>query len=315
MDSPREVWPALPLEEWRDTDATLHLWTQIVGKVRMARTPWINHSWHVPLYVTARGLTTSPIPHDTRAFEIDFDFIDHGLVIKASDGAERTLPLRPQSVAEFYAAVMGELDRMGLGVKINPLPNEIPDAIPFDKDREHATYDAAAAQRFWRILVQSDRVLREFRARFIGKVSPIHFFWGSFDLAVTRFSGRPAPPHPAGFPNIPDWVVREAYSHEVSSAGFWPGGEPHPFPLFYCYAYPEPAGFADAPLKPEGAFYSKELREFVLPYEVVRTSKTPDATLHAFLQSTYEAAANSGAWDRAALEREPPRRPVHAARA
>jgi hypothetical protein len=307
MDRSKEVWPALPLEEWQETDKTLHRWMQIVGKVRLMQTPWINHSWHVPFYVTVRGLSTSPIPHQTREFEMEFDFLEHQLVIQASDGAHSRLPLRPQSVAAFYAAVMAELDRMDLHVDIHPTPNEVPDAVPFSKDHAHASYDPDAAQRMWRILVQSERGFREFRARFIGKTSPIHFFWGGFDLALTRFSGRPAPRHPGGIPNFPDWVAREAYTHEVSSAGFWPGGDPHPFPLFYSYAYPEPAGFAEAPVLPEGAFYSKELREFVLPYDVVRTSKTPDATLDSFLQSTYDAAANLGNWDRAALERKPPR--------
>jgi hypothetical protein len=307
MSTPQDAWPALPLEEWRDTYATLHLWTQIVGKIRLVQTPWINHSWSVPFYVTARGLSTSPIPHGTRLFEIEFDFVDHELSIEASDGARSRMPLRPQSVASFYESLMAELDRLGLPVTISTLPNEVADPIPFPEDRTHASYDADAAQRLWRILLQVDRVFREFRARFIGKTSPIHFFWGAADLAVTRFSGRSAPQHPGGVPHLPDWVAREAYSHEVSSAGFWPGGEPHPYPLLYSYAYPEPPGYAEAPVLPKETFYSKDLREFVLPYDAVRTASSPDTTLLSFLQSTYEAAANLAAWDRAGLEREPPR--------
>ena len=297
------VWPELPLEAWQDTAATLHLWTQIVGKIRLARTPWINHSWHVPLYVTSRGLTTSPMPYGAGTFDIDFDFIDHRVVIRTSGGREGAVTLRPQSVSAFHRALFEELDRLGLAVTIHGSPNEVDPAIPFAEDETHAAYDAEFAHRFWLALLQADRVLRDFRASFIGKCSPVHFFWGSFDLAVTRFSGRPAPPHPGGIPNLPDRVVREAYSHEVSSAGFWPGGGPHPFPLFYSYAYPEPAGFAGAPVRPDGAFYSRDLREFVLPYDAVRTAASPDRALLAFLQSTYEAAAGLGGWDRAALER------------
>jgi Family of unknown function (DUF5996) len=265
--------------------------------------PWINHSWHVPLYVTARGLTTSPIAHGARAFEIDFDFVEHRLVIRASDGAAGELKLRPQSVASFYEELLGELDRLGLGVVIHAKPCEVQVAIPFAEDHQHASYDPEYANRFWRVLVQADRVFQQFRARFIGKNSPIHYFWGSCDLAVTRFSGRPAPAHPGGVPNLPDWVAREAYSHEVSSAGFWPGGGPHPFPLFYSYAYPEPEGFNAVKVQPEGASYSTDLREFILPYDVVRKAARPDQVLLDFLQSTYEAAANLGRWDRPALER------------
>jgi hypothetical protein len=279
------------------------MWSQIVGKVRLVQTPWINHSWHVTLYVTSRGLTTSPIPHGATTFQIDFDFIDHELLIQTSGGAVRKLPLRPQPVADFYAELMGELERLGVGVRIRTRPNEVAEAIPFEEDRRHAAYDAAYAGRFWRALAQADRVLKRFRAGFIGKCSPVHFFWGSFDLAVTRFSGRPAPPHPGGVPNLPDWVAREAYSHEVSSCGFWPGGGPLPFPLYYAYAYPEPEGFREAPLRPGGAFYSPELREFVLPYDEVRRAGSPDAVLLEFVQSTYEAAADSARWDRTALER------------
>jgi hypothetical protein len=296
-------WPRLPYDAWADVYATLHLWTQIVGKVRLSRTPWINHSWHVPLYVTASGLTTSPVPDGGRTFQIDFDFLDHTLVIATSDGAERVLPLRAQTVADFHGELLGELEGLGIGVSIHGRPNEVEEAIPFAEDRTHAAYEPDAAERFWRTLVQSDRLLQRFRAPFTGKCSPVHFFWGSFDLAVTRFSGRPAPPHPGGIPNLPDWIAREAYSHEVSSAGYWPGGGPHPFPLYYSYAYPEPPGFASADIPVDGAFYSTELREFVLPYDAVREAADPDRALLAFLESTYAAAASLGGWDRKALER------------
>ena len=256
------------------------------------------------LYVTARGLTTSPIPCGTRTFQIDFDFIDHRLAIESSDGGRRVLPLEPQSVAAFYARLMEALGALDLRVHIHRKPNEVPEPIRFDRDETHRAYDAEYANRFWRALVQADRVLKQFRARFIGKCSPVHFFWGAPDLAVTRFSGRRAPQHPGGVPNLPDWVARDAYSHEVSSCGFWPGGGPTPYPAFYAYAYPEPAGFAEAKGKPEGAFYSTELREFLLPYDRVRLSDAPDECLLAFLQSTYEAAANLAGWDRLALEQQ-----------
>jgi hypothetical protein len=298
-----EPWPSLPLEAWSDTYATVHLWSQIVGKIRLAQSPWLNHSWHVTLYVTARGLTTSPIPHGARAFQIDFDFVDHQLTIESSDGRRRALPLEPQPVAAFYQLLMSELDELGLRVRISKKPNEIANPIRFDRDEAPRKYDREYANRFWRVLVQADRVFKDFRTRFIGKCSPVHFFWGSPDLAVTRFSGRRAPEHPGGIPNLPDWVTREAYSHEVSSCGFWPGGGGTPYPAFYAYAYPEPAGFSDAPVKPRGAFYSQELREFLLPYERVRESEHPDETLLEFLQTTYEAAATLGRWDRGALER------------
>ena len=304
-DTLRDAWPALPFAAWRDTCATLQLWTQVVGKVRLAQTPWLNHSWHVPLYVTARGLTTSPIPHRHRIFQIDFDFIDHRLRIDSSDGAQRQLSLQPQSVADFHSAVMRALADIGIEVTIDRMPNEIAGAIPFDEDREHASYDAVYAQRFWRILVQADRVLKAFRTGFIGKASPVHFFWGSFDLAVTRFSGRRAPPHPGGVPNLADAVVREAYSHEVSSVGFWPGGGAIDYPAFYAYAYPEPTGFRTAEVRPEAAFYSTDLGEFILPYDAVRTAAAPDATLLDFAQSTFDAAAGAGHWDRAALDCSP----------
>ena len=299
-----EAWPSLPLEEWKDTYATLHMWTQIVGKIRFAQTPWINHSWHVTLYVTSRGLTTSPIPYGEKTFELDFDFIDHRLVIETSGGDVRVIELRPRSVADFYSEVMSTLRDLGLDIRIHTLPNEVADPVPFEKDEQHASYDPDYANRFWRILVQTDRVFKEFRARFIGKCSPVHFFWGSFDMAVTRFSGRTAPPHPGGVPHLPDVVAREAYSHEVSSCGFWPGGGPVPYPVFYSYAYPAPEGFKDAPVKPSGAFYSTDLGEFILPYDEVRKAGQPGEMLLDFLQSTYEAAANLAKWDRHALERD-----------
>ena len=298
-----DAWPSLPLEAWSDTYATLHLWTQIVGKIRLARSPRLNHSWNVTLYVTARGLTTSPIPYDTRTFQIDFDFIGHQLSVQSSDGRAGALPLEPQPVAAFYRRLMDELGKLDLPVKINMKPNEVADPIPFDRDEKHRAYDPEYAHRFWRILAETDRVLKRFRARFIGKASPVHFFWGAPDLAVTRFSGRRAPAHPGGVPNLPDAVAREAYSHEVSSLGWWPGGGPIPYAAFYSYAYPEPAGFAQASVQPDGAFYSTDLKEFLLPYDVVRNSPSPDDTLLAFAQTTYEAAANLAGWDRASLER------------
>jgi hypothetical protein len=301
--SPWEPWPSLPLEAWTETCATLHLWTQIVGKVRLAQSPWVNHSWHVTLYVTASGLTTSPIPHGTRTFQIDFDFLRHRLILQSSDGGAGGFALEPQSVAAFYRRLMAEMEKLELQVDIHRLPNEVVDPIRFDQDEVHRAYDPEYANRFWRILVQSDRVFKEFRARFIGKCSAVHFFWGAPDLAVTRFSGRRAPEHPGGIPNLPDWVTRDAYSHEVSSCGFWPGGGPVPYAAFYSYAYPEPDGFSAAPLKPGAAFYSSDLREFILPYDAVRQSESPDGTLLEFLQSTYEAAANLARWDRGSLER------------
>ena len=306
-ESLHEQWPSLPLETWSGTYAAVHLWTQIVGKIRLAQSPWLNHSWHVTLYVTPRGLSTSPIPHGDRTFQIDFDFVDHALTIQASDGRSRALPLRPESVAAFYGQLMKELDALDLRVRISRMPNEVANPIRFDRDNTPRDYDREYANRFWRVLVQADRVFKIFRARFIGKCSPVHFFWGSPDLAVTRFSGRNAPEHPGGVPNLPDWVTREAYSHEVSSCGFWPGGPGTPYPAFYAYAYPSPAGFEHASVKPGGAFYSQELREFLLPYDRVRESHSPDETLLEFLQSTYEAAATLGRWDRSALERSRPR--------
>src|SRR6266436_519571 len=270
-----EVWLELNYADWKDTCATLHMWTQIVGKIRLTLTPWTNHSWHVTLYVTARGLTTSPIPHGNSTFEIDFDFIDHHLRILKSDGGQRSLELKPRTVAAFYKAVMIALDELGLPVKIDIMPNEIPNPIPFDRDEQHRAYDPEYANRFWRVLVQADRVFKKFRGRFVGKCSPVHFFWGAPDLAVTRFSGRRASEHPGGVPNLPDSVAREAYSHEVSSCGFWPGGGAIAYPTFYSYAYPEPGGFAAVPIKPSEAFFSKELGEFILPYDAVREAKSP----------------------------------------
>jgi hypothetical protein len=301
------TWPALPFEAWRETGATLHLWTQIVGKVRLVQSPWTNHSWHVTLYVTPHGLTTGPIPHGGAIFSIEFDFVDHRLIVETSAGELRAIPLQPRSVAEFYDVVMATLTELGVPVHIRTMPNEIPNAIPFEQDHQHAAYDPAVANRFWRALVQVDRVFKVFRAGFIGKCSPVHFFWGSFDLAVTRFSGRPAPPHPGGVPNMPDWVAREAYSHEVSSAGFWPGSEAFPQAAFYSYAYPEPKGFRDATTRPAAARFDGGMGEFILPYEAVRSDSAPDQALLAFMQSTYEAAAERAAWDRAALERTTPR--------
>ena len=305
--APENAWPPLPLEAWADTAATLHLWMQIVGKVRLTQCAPLNHSWHVTLYVTPHGLSTGAIPHGARSFEIYFDFIEHRLVIQTSGGHRATVPLQAQSVATLYRHVMEGLDTLGLPVRIHARPNEVAEVIAFEQDETHRSYDRDAAQRFWRALVQTDRVLNAFRSRFIGKCSPVHFFWGAPDLAVTRFSGRKAPPHPGGIPNLPDAITREAYSHEVSSCGFWWGGGPVPYAAFYSYAYPEPEGFAKARVQPEAAFYSNDLHEFLLPYDAVRSAKDPDETLLSFLQTTYEAAADLAHWDRAALEREPPK--------
>jgi hypothetical protein len=280
------------------------LWTQVVGKIRLLLAPWTNHSWHVPLYITARGMRTSPVPYRGRSFEISFDFIDHRLSIETTDGSQVQLLLEARSVADFYREVMETLQTVGIDISIYTLPSEIPDAIPFEQDTVHRAYDPGYATRFWRALVQVDRVFKEFRARFIGKCSPVHFFWGSFDLAVTRFSGREAPPHPGGVPNFPDWVAREAYSHEVSSAGFWPGGAGVEYAAFYAYAYPAPDGFSGYSIRPEAAAWSSELGEFLLRYDEVRRADSPDEVLLEFLQSTYEAAADLARWDRAALERD-----------
>jgi hypothetical protein len=293
-----EEWPPLPLEEWKDTCATLHMWTQIAGKVRLAQTPLVNHYWNVPLYVSARGLTTTAMPHGEKFFEMEFDFIDHFLVIKASDGASEKIALEPKSVATFYQETMAALHGLGLDVQIWKMPVEVPDPIPFDQDQQHASYEREPVERLWRILQSSDRVLQEFRSRFIGKCSPVHFFWGSFDLAVTRFSGRPAPPRDGADP-----ITREAYSHEVISHGWWPGQGPLGKPAFYSYTAPAPEGLSEAKIRPEKAFYSKDMSEFLMLYDDVRTAPDPDAALLDFCQSTYEAGANLAHWDRASLER------------
>ncbi|WOJ90561.1 DUF5996 family protein [Methylocapsa polymorpha] len=304
MTESADAWPSLAFEEWRETRATLHLWTQVVGKIRLAQAPMINHWWQTPFYVTARGLTTSPIPYGSRTFQIDFDFIDHRLVVASSDGGVAGLALAPRSVASFYGELMEQLKALDIDVKIWTTPVEIPDAIPFEKDHSHASYDKEFANRFWRILVQCDRVFKLFRSRFIGKVSPVHFFWGSFDLAVTRFSGRRAPDFVGAAPNVGNWVMREAYSHEVSSCGFWPGDDRFPTPTFYSYAYPPPPGFSLAAVRPSGAYWDGSLAEFVLPYDAVRRESAVDERLLEFLESTYVAAADLGHWDRAALERD-----------
>jgi len=296
------AWPSLPLAQWASTRSTLHRWLQIVGKTRLVQTPWVNHSWHATLYVTARGLTTSSIPYEDRTFQIDFDFIDHRLEIASSDGAVGGFPLAQQSVAAFYRQLMEELIRLRLPLAIHMRPNEVKDTTRFDQDESHATYDPEWANRFWRVLVQADRVLQAFRVRFVGKCSPVHFFWGIPDLAVTRFSGRIAPVHPGGVLGLPDAVTREAYSHEVSSCGFWTGDR-NSEAAFYSYTYPEPLGFAATRVQPAEASYSARLGWFLLPYEAVRLSENPDAVLLDFLQSTYEAAATLGQWDREALER------------
>lgn len=303
-----EAWPPLPLEQWEETCNTLQLWTQIVGKTRLALAPMQNHWWQVPLYVTARGLGTSPIPHGERTFEVDFDFVDHRLLIRTSDGTTGALPLVPQTVADFYGRYLDALRSLGIGLRIRPVPNEFPNPLPFDEDDAHGSYDPDAAWRFWRVLVQADRVLKEFRGRFLGKCSPVHFWWGSFDLACTRFSGRAAPPHPGGVPNLPDRVTREAYSHECISAGWWPGngGGPVREPAFYAYAYPEPPGCPQAAIRPAEASYHSVLREWILPYAAMLRAPSPDALLRDFLVSTYEAASRLGGWDQVALGRGTP---------
>ncbi|HEY4124395.1 MAG TPA: DUF5996 family protein [Rhizomicrobium sp.] len=294
-------WPELRYEDWAETCQALHLWTQIVGKVRLARTPWLNHSWQTPLYVSSRGLTTGPVPHGDRYFDIEFDFVEHVLRLRG-DTSAMTLPLQPMSVADFYARVMGALDALGTPVSICAAPNELPEAMPFPQDTARRPYDADYAHRFWRALSQIDRIFKSFRTAFLGKASPVHFFWGSFDLAVTRFSGRPAPLHPGGVPHLPDAVVREAYSHEVSSAGFWPGGPGGQDAAFYSYAYPEPAGFRETKVAPSAAGFDMNLGEFILPYAQVRAAADPEAMLMDFLESTYAAAADAAKWDRGALE-------------
>jgi hypothetical protein len=295
-----ETWPALPIAEWADTCATLQLWMQVVGKVRLALVPPINHSWNVTLYPTIRGVSTAPMPYGRGLLQIDFDFIDHVLVVESSQSGRRTIPLVPMTAAAFYRAVMKALDELHTPVHIWPMPMEIADPIRLDKDEEHAAYDAEYAQRFWRVLLQTMRVFTAFRARFRGKVSPIHLFWGAMDLACTRFSGRIAPPHPS-MPGLPDRVTRDAYSHEVSSAGFWPGGGGMDA-MFYSYAYPEPPGYREYAIRPDAAAFSEAFGEFVLPYDAMRKAEDPDAALMEFLQSTYEAAAECARWDRNALE-------------
>ena len=305
------MWPKLEFAALAPTVETLQLFTQVVGKVRLAQTPWLNHSWHVTLYVSARGLTTSLIPHGGGAFDLEFDFLAGALVIRVTDGGERRVALAAGSVAAFHGEVLEALAALGVPVRIDPTPNELAQAIPFPLDVRPRVYDGALAADLWRALVRIDRVLGAFRTRFLGKCSPVHFFWGSFDMAVTRFSGRRAPLHPGGIPHLPDAVTREAYSHEVSSAGFWPGGGLIEEPSFYSYAYPAPQGFSAAAVSLAAARYDARLSEFLLPYEAVRAAPDPDGALTAFLQSTYEAAANPGGWDRAALECDEgqPRRP------
>jgi hypothetical protein len=299
------AWPSLPVADWTATRDTLHIWTQVVGKIRMAHAPLVNHWWQVTLYVSPRGLTTSTIPYAAGAFEIEFDFLGRRLEVRSSDGGSGGLELRPMSVADFHDETMTVLRRLGIEAPIRPVPNEVDPAIPFPDDHEHASYDGEAVLLFWRQLLQANRLIGEFRSRFAGKVSPVHFFWGSMDLACTRFSGRPAPPHPGGAPNCGDWVMVEGYSHELSSCGFWPGGGEEG--AFYAYAYPVPDGFSKYPVEAEGAFYSAEFQQFVLPYEAARTAADPDRLVREFLQGTYEAAAELAEWDRAALEIDPGR--------
>jgi hypothetical protein len=296
------MWPDIPYQAWHETCSALHLYTQIVGKYRLAFTPWVNHSWHATLYVNGKGLTTSLVPDGFVGIEIVFDLLDHRLIGQATDGHRAEFPLGPMSVAEFHARFLDLLKYLGGTPEFHGRPNEVPNPIPFRDERRARPYDADAAARFFKALVAIDRVLGRFRTAYIGKVSPVHLFWGSFDLAVTRFSGRPAPLHPGGVPGLPDEVTREAYSHEVSSAGFWPGGGGADFPAFYSYAYPSPKGFSDAHAAPEGAYFGDKLGEFLLPYEVVQRSDDPEAALMAFLQSTYRAAADLGGWDRDGLE-------------
>ena len=299
----RADWPQLGLSDWIETRDALHLWLQIAGKVRLRLTPLVNHYWQSTFYLTARGVTTSPIPYEGQSFTIDFDFVSHRLVIVKADGSRGGFPLKAQSVAQFYERFMSELTRLGLVIRIYATPNELPVVVPFSQDHKPRPYDADAVHRFWLVLVQSDRVLKQFRTQFIGKCSPVHLFWGGMDLAVTRFSGRTAPAHPGGIPNLPDYVTRESYSHEVSSCGFWSGTAPIDYPAFYSYAYPQPAGFAEARVRPDGAFYSTDFGEFIFPYSRVREAESPDDALLDFLESTYAAAADLAHWDRAALER------------
>ena len=296
------AWPDIPYEAWRETCAGLHLYSQIIGKYRLARTPWVNHSWHATLYVNARGLTSSAVPDGPGGIELELDLIDHVVIGTATDGRVARFAMGPMSVADFHARSLDLISALGGTPELHGRPNEVADPVPFAQDRLQRPYDAEAVTRFFRALVQVDRVLKRFRTGYLGKVSPVHLFWGSFDMAVTRFSGRRAPPHPGGIPALPDDVTREAYSHQVSSAGFWPGGGAINYPAFYSYAYPAPAGFAQARVLPGEAYYSSELSEFLLPYNAVRQARDPEATLMAFLQSTYDAAADLGAWDHPALE-------------
>ncbi len=309
MTVPRSEWADLPTTEWTDTLETLHLWTQVVGKIRMVRSPWLNHSWSVPLYVWPRGLRTSLVPHGSAAFELAFDLLGDRLTLQTTAGDERSLELRPRTVADFYGAVMDMMREVGMPVEINTTPNEIPDAIPFPDDDRHDAYDPEHARALWRALLDAERVMSRFRAGFRGKASPVHFFWGSFDLAVTRFSGRPAPPHGGGLPNFPDDVAREAYSHEVTSVGFWPGNRDAPDPIFYAYAYPTPAGFSAASVGPDAAFWLDAMGEFALPYAALTGADDPDDDLMTFFESTHAAAADLAGWDREALECDDPHGP------
>lgn len=308
-DADAGVWPRLRVADWTETRDTVHMWTQVVGKIRLAHAPLTNHWWQVTLYVSPRGLTTGAVPYRSGSFDLELDFVEHQLRIRSSTGDQRLVGLSSRPVAEFYAETMRALDELGIEARIDPRPNEVDPAIPFAEDRTHATYDPDAASTFWRQLVQADRGLGEFRSHFVGKVSPVHFFWGAMDLACTRFSGREAPPHPGGAPNCGDWVMVEGYSRELSSCGFWPGGGEEG--AFYSYAYPEPEGFADAPAGPDGAYYSSDFRQFLLPYEVVAESRDPDRTLSEFLHATYGAAADLAGWDRGSLEDDPGRWPQH----
>ncbi len=304
-----EGWPEVPYEEWKETLATLHMWLQIVGKVRVAYVPWVNHQWHVTLHVTSRGLTSRPVPWDGGTFQMDFDFIDHMLHIWRSDGQRGRLELRPRSVADFYHKLLEELRGMGIVVEIHGMPNEVSEPIPFEENERDGEYQSKYANRFFRVLSSSTRVMEEFRGGFLGKCSPVHLFWGAMDLAVTRFSGGTAPKHPGGIPHLPDWITREAYSHELSSAGFWPGGEAYPYPIFYSYAYPDPPGFSEAQVSPRSARWDEGLSEFILPYERVRAAASPEKDLMGFLESTYAAAADLGGWNRTQLEWGPGQRP------
>jgi hypothetical protein len=304
-----DEWPALPFDEWKDTVVTVHMWLQMVGKIRVACVPWVNHQWHVTLHVTSRGLTSRPIPWNGSTFQIDFDFVDHEVLISKSDGQKGQLELRSRSVADFYHELMAKLKGIGIAVKIHGMPNEVPDPIPFAQDERNGEYQSQYVNRFWRILSSSACVMNDFRGGFVGKCSPVHFYWGAMDLAVTRFSGARAPEHPGGIPYLPDWITREAYSHEVSSAGFWAGGESHPHPIFYSYAYPNPPGYSEARVGPGAARWDSGLAEFIFPYEEMRNGGSPREHLLEFLESTYAAAANLGGWDREQLEWKQGERP------